>query len=359
MPEWAAAMRVLAGETIASEPDLSLVLPRRSAEPGGIPAWFVDTLEKRGEVLARFDSVIFNSGGALDLYTGNAGKTVHQVVWPGGRPPADDLPNPTEAPRDRNNQRNLTPAGAEMKYVRKVGHNHFHFQRAARYQLVLSNGTVRESAKVGFCMLDSWGGDGTASYFNISTKRNYCQHGNPDAVFTRMGISPGIGDYYNAQLADQWVEVTGVRPGRHRLRGTVNANGVLIESDLSNNAIGARRIIPGAIARPPASRVRTRKRVVIRVRGRVVGANVPSRKNRACDLFTKECYETAAPGRLDFRIGRRPRHGTVNILTEKGLTARIRYRPDPGFRGADSFRFTVTDSRGLRSRPATVQLRVR
>ncbi len=355
---WTPAPRLLAGGSVSDEPELSLLFPKWSAAGDGLPAFFVDTKELPGKVLIRFDSVILNLGGALDLYSPDDGKTVHQVIWPGEHPQGDDLPDPFSAPRNLQYQTNITPNGGRMKFVPGGGHNHFHFQRAARYWLTLPNGKIRKSDKIGFCMLDTWGNEGGYGYFRISQKQNFCQHGNPGAVFTRMGISPGVGDYYNAQLADQWINVTGIRPGRHTIGGTVNASGVLIEKKRGNNSATAVRKIPGAIAYGHKLRATVGRARVIKIEGKVVGPNVRSRKNAKCDIFKRTCYVRATPGRLSFKVRSQPRNGTVKLLSVNGVTARVRYTPNSGFRGRDSFKFTVTDSRGLRSNPATVRLRV-
>ena len=44
---------------------------------------FVDAFEEPGQLLYRFDAVIANQGGTLDLFRG-AGGGVRQAVWPGG-----------------------------------------------------------------------------------------------------------------------------------------------------------------------------------------------------------------------------------------------------------------------------------
>ena len=357
-PGFSPLPRLLGGASVPDEPELSLLFPKKSAAPNGIPALFVDTKEQPGKVLLRFDTVVLNLGGALDIYSPDDGKTVYQVIWPGGHPPGDDLPDPFKAPGNLQFQTNITPDGARMKFVPGGGHNHFHLQRVATYRLVLANGKIRKSSKVGFCLLDTWGNEGGYGYFRISQERNFCQHGNPEAVFTRMGISPGVGDYYNAQLADQWVDVTGVRPGRHTIAGTVNAAGVLIETKPGNNSASAKRKIPGALAKGQKLGVPVNRSTVIELKGKVIGASIRSRKNAKCDLFKAKCYVRAAPKRLKFKIFSQPPSGKVKLLSMDRLTARIRYTPDRGFEGRDSFRFTVTDSRGLRSAPATVRLRV-
>ena len=46
----------------------------------------------------------------------------------------------------------------------------------------------------------------------------------------------------------------------------------------------------------------------------------------------------------------------MTIESRSGVHATVRYVPDEGYRGTDSFTFRVTDSRGLTSTPGTVQV---
>ena len=63
-------------------------------------------------------------------------------------------------------------------------------------------------------------------------------------------------------------------------------------------------------------------------------------------------------GPLTFRVERPPAGGTVAIGPANGNRASATYTQNPGFSGADSFTYTATDARGLRSAPATVSLSV-
>jgi len=71
------------------------------------------------------------------------------------------------------------------------------------------------------------------------------------------------------------------------------------------------------------------------------------------------CYVVAkSTGPLSFAITQQPAHGTLSLLSRSGLTQSVRYTPNSGFSGTDTFRYTVTDVRKLKSLPATVTLHV-
>jgi hypothetical protein len=59
-----------------------------------------------------------------------------------------------------------------------------------------------------------------------------------------MGISPGKADWYPSQVADQWIDVTGLAPGDYTRTGSVNPFGYIDESNISNNTISQTRTIP-------------------------------------------------------------------------------------------------------------------
>ena len=76
-----AALAVGASPAIAlpDEPDLVIQLP---GEPSGsvVAPVFVDAYEEPGHLLYRFDAVIANQGGTLDLFRGATGG-VEQAVY--------------------------------------------------------------------------------------------------------------------------------------------------------------------------------------------------------------------------------------------------------------------------------------
>src|SRR6266576_3910457 len=78
---------------LPDQPDLVIRLP---GEPSGslVAPVFVDVYEEPGRLLYRFDAVIANRGGTLDLFRATGGG-VEQAVYPGGEPPVAPRPDVT------------------------------------------------------------------------------------------------------------------------------------------------------------------------------------------------------------------------------------------------------------------------
>jgi hypothetical protein len=159
------ACAVLVGSALAAptsdKPDLTAELPTNT--PLAVST-YVDRYAKPGTVLYRFPAVIRNLGGAMDLYM--QGGHAYQAIHAGGTPSVKPDPNrpPTGAGvtiEDR------SARGASFIYSNKTGHNHWHFQQAAQYALLLPGGGQRLAGKVGFCMYDSWAVEagGAKSYY--------------------------------------------------------------------------------------------------------------------------------------------------------------------------------------------------
>lgn len=102
-------------------------------------------------------------------------------------------------------------------------HMHYHFNSYARYSLVDSAGNaVANGHKQAFCLLDFYrypGTDARGAYYQC----------------TNQGIQSGWQDVYDRDLDCQWVDVTGVAPGNYTLVIELNYEGVLNESDYTNN----------------------------------------------------------------------------------------------------------------------------
>ena len=356
-------MRILSGISLAlaalaagaspamalpDEPDLVIRLP---GEPSGslVAPVFVDAYEEPGHLLYRFDAVIANQGGTLDLFRGATGG-VEQAVYPGGEPPV--APRPDETPTgdavvDRSS------SGATFAYAYEKTHQHWHFSSAARYSLVVGGGAVRESGKVGFCMFDSFG---PSEWFGPSVRgaagETWCAANDPGASTVRMGLSPGGADIYSAQLERQWVDITGLDPGPVVLRGEANPLHCVLEANSANNTTNATREIPGVRVSDVSGGAS------VTLSGVVVAPSVPARRPGGCvpGRTSRSCYVwTSASGPLSFRVVREPLHGTVVLAPgTDGLHAVASYT---GPAGADSFTFVATDARGLVSKPATAQVR--
>jgi hypothetical protein len=365
---------VLVGSAVAvptsDKPDLVPLLPTETGTQQAVAPIYTDTYVRPGRVLYRFSSVIKNLGGAMDLYKDPNSGAAMQVVWPGGNPTT--MPDPNVVPTGGTTENLTAEHGAYFIFNPSQGHNHWHFQQAAQYQLVLPGGVIRYSDKVGFCMWDSWVKDGAGStkYFPVNYKgvgpQGWCAPKNPSATFTRMGISRNYGDLYAAQSTDQWVDIGGLRPGDYKVRAIVNPNGFIDESDPSNNTLTVTRTIPGTIATARSVAVVANKAKTFQVSGKVIAPDIPGRNELAVgspgctDVRTDiGCYVfTTINGPLTFAIAQQPAHGTVSVVSSTDLKGSLKYTPNAGFTGTDTLTFTVTDSRHLTSLPATVTLTV-
>lgn len=121
-----ASLPVLPAASAAPDaPDLRIALPS-VRYTGQVASVYVDAYERPGRLLYRFDALIQNTGGALDVFGGRA--EVRQKVWLGGEPttaPEPDAPAPGQS-------ENRTATGATFDYVHEVTHEHWHFFSAAR-----------------------------------------------------------------------------------------------------------------------------------------------------------------------------------------------------------------------------------
>jgi hypothetical protein len=331
---------------VTAEPDLVIQLPGEPSASSVAPV-FVDAYEEPGRLLYRFDAVIANQGGTLDLFRGPTGG-VEQAVYPGGEPPVAPKPDVTPTGDDVVDR---SSSGATFAYAYEKTHQHWHFSSAARYSVV-AGGTVRTSDKVGFCMFDSFG---PAQWFAASVRgtngETWCGANDPTASTVRMGLSPGGADIYTAQLERQWVDITGLEPGRVVVRGEANPLHCVLESNSANNETKVTREIPGVRVADVSGGAS------VQLSGTVVAPQVPARRNGGCvpGAGSKSCYVWAsAAGPLRFDVVREPAHGTVGLAPgADGLHAAASYTPQAGYSGPDSFAYVATDARGLVSKPAT------
>lgn len=102
-------------------------------------------------------------------------------------------------------------------------HGHEHFEEFADYQLFdESNNELNVGHKAGFCVLDA------GSYQGRTCNGKF--------TCSDMGISAGCQDVYNSSLACQWLDITDVPDGTYILKITTNPNGILFETDYTNNS---------------------------------------------------------------------------------------------------------------------------
>jgi Bacterial Ig domain/Lysyl oxidase len=356
------AVLLMAAALAADAPDLVPEL-HQDPYPGQVAPVYVDAFEEPGRLLYRFDAVLRNRGGALDLYRDAGTGHAMQAVWAGGEP--SEMPDPNAPPSSPDaTLTDLDPSGATFDYVFEKTHDHWHFFRAAGYALEGPGGTRRVSDKIGFCLFDGFGDAGGATlYFppdyTGSGTQTWCGFDHPDGDFVRMGLSPGAADRYASQREFQWIDIAGLRPGTYTLRATANPDGSIVESDTRGNQLVESRVIPGVLAAGVTAPRTDASPLTLDLSGEVVAPQVPARRAADCepDAASEDCYVWAAPeGPLQFGIVRAPGHGTAVISDSGGTRATAVYTPAPGYSGSDSFEYTATDARGLQSLPAVVDI---
>jgi hypothetical protein len=132
-----------------------------------------------------------------------------------------------------------------MYYQPADGHNHFHINSAVTYELLTADGHQLGSqypkASVGFCLGDSIRVSPTASrtpYYgrsHLPLFGAFCARGQPFASEVVMGIQPGWADSYKSWQSFQWLDVSGVPPGRYELGSQVNPDHSLVEANTTND----------------------------------------------------------------------------------------------------------------------------
>jgi hypothetical protein len=335
----------------ADAPDLRIALPSVPYS-GQVAPVYMDAYEQPGRLLYRFDAVIQNTGGALDLFGGAS--EVRQKVWPGGEPATQ--PAPLSAPPEPTEDRTAT--GARFAYVQETTHEHWHFFSAARYSLLVPAGAPRVSGKVGFCMFDSFGiEDGETRWFpGDAAPGTWCRDSEPSSTFVRMGLSRGASDRYSAQREFQYVDVTGLAPGTYTLQAHANPDSQLVEADPSDDVHEEPRVVPGVDADPATLAATAGGVARVTVAARAVAPEIPARRSASCTprATVESCYlRITASSPLTYAVDPGPSHGTASFDG-----AQLTYAPAAGFSGTDSLTYVATDGRGLRSVPATVSISV-
>ena len=135
-----------------------------------------------------------------------------------------------------------------MGFDSKPGHNHWHFEQFARYQLLDSakNLAVR-SHKVGFCIAPS-------DPVNLLAPHAVWQPpfigfsdftcGSPTALWVQEMMPVGWGDTYSQSVAGQAFDITSVPNGTYYIEVIANPQHVLYESNTRND-VSLRKVILG------------------------------------------------------------------------------------------------------------------
>jgi hypothetical protein len=183
----------------------------------------IDTTTRPGRRLLRFTTIIVNIGAGPFETIGRRSSTATTQMTVTQR-----IHNSAGSYREVS-----TPA---VMFWSGDGHDHWHVRDVEAYRLIrLDNGRrVGTGAKHGFCYFDNtayrlwlagapstpvYGGCGAAGDLQVTT-----------------GLSVGWGDLYPAGIAFQWIDITGLRSGRYRLRATADPANWFAETNNANNS---------------------------------------------------------------------------------------------------------------------------
>lgn len=260
-----------------------------------------------------FDGYLHNVGeGSLDLF-GNPQITgdVVQRTFDGEDWQEVDAPNPPT-----------------VRYETNDGHNHFHLIGVSDYALFSEsrNAKATDSAKVGFCLVDTEQmEEATESFYDIDRYR-YCNQDDPESTELRMGISPGWRDTYDANTTLQWVDVSAVTPGRYWIGAITDPRNEIVESNEENNGL-------------------TFSLNTFPVSGYAPLPSPPATINGAPAPLKLQVQAFGLVGAPTWTITTAPTHGVLDVPIGAAFTSGIvHYTPDEGFEGSDSFSWQVRDS---------------
>jgi hypothetical protein len=222
--ESAAPSPELLGESTA--PSLELLPDLDQLPPAAIS---VDVREGRERLV--FASAVENVGAGPLLLTGRrvsapeAEMTARQVVRKADRTATTHV------------------LKARLRFVVSETHRHWHLLGFERYELRTPDGkAVGRDRKTGFCLGDRYDAH-SGSHIPGEPPRavwtQECGRGQRERLRIREGLSPGFGDDYVPLLEGQFIDVTGLPPGRYVLIHRVNPARDLRESSYANNAASA------------------------------------------------------------------------------------------------------------------------
>ena len=176
-----------------------------------------------GRRLLRFTTIIVNMGaGAFEIH--------------GQRPDSStQTMSVTQRIYDSAGGYRDVATNATVLYDVGDGHNHWHVKDLETYDLIrMDNGVkVGTGAKTGFCFYDN-----RRYVFNLPgepTSKVYTNCGTSGDLVVVTGLSIGWEDIYPYNVAYQYVDITGLKAGRYRLRVTADNFYQFTESNESNN----------------------------------------------------------------------------------------------------------------------------
>jgi hypothetical protein len=134
-----------------------------------------------------------------------------------------------------------------MGFDTRQGHNHWHFEQFARYQLLNSAKTVAlRSHKQGFCILptDNMNLLLPHAVWNALFTSSFGDCGLPTTLWVQEEMPVGWGDTYFQDVAGQDFNITHLPNGTYYIEVIANPKRVLHESNTGND-VSLRKVILG------------------------------------------------------------------------------------------------------------------
>jgi hypothetical protein len=132
------------------------------------------------------------------------------------------------------------PLHARLRFVVSETHRHWHLLDFERYELRNEAGhTLGRDHKTGFCLGDRYDAHASTRLPGEPARAVWtqeCGRGQTGRLRILEGLSPGFGDDYVPLLEGQYIDVTGVGPGRYLLVHRVNADRDIREESYANDA---------------------------------------------------------------------------------------------------------------------------
>jgi hypothetical protein len=158
-----------------------------------------------------------------------------------GRRSADERDmGATQLVRRSDGSTERVPLRARLRFVVSETHRHWHLLGFETYELRTVGGrTLGRDHKTGFCLGDRYDASVSTRLPGEPARAFWtqeCGRGQTERTRILEGISPGFGDDYVPLLEGQYIDVTGLAPGRYVLVHRVNADRDIRESDYANNA---------------------------------------------------------------------------------------------------------------------------
>ena len=211
--------------------------PDRSTEPDlvALPAWGINIDHQSGRDYLDFGATVWNRGPA-------------PMVVEGFRRPGTAIMDAWENFYDASGTAVARAQVGTLKYDARPGHEHWHFQQFATYQLLDANkNSIVYSTKEGFCLAPTDAIDLAVPRADWNPGQlgfggTVC--GGANSLWTRETLPTGWGDTYFQGLPGQSFDITNLPNGTYLIAVKANPTGQLYERSTANN-VRYRRVILG------------------------------------------------------------------------------------------------------------------